>query len=450
MDLPSRPDSRGNQLRPRPRGRAPEFVVVIAGVCLALAGLWSCSDRPAEPVFDDVFDPAGEFGGDPFQVTAQANQAGVLVQWRRVAYQKPGDALKSYNVMRQLPGSDEYVLAGEVPQPAAGQSLAQFQDAGFVPARINTYKIRAVTELGRISSESAVASASVLAPAGVEFLDDAGKARSRYLRVRLRAAAHDTLRFGFTPDLADSSVVLPGGSLEALVDIDLGTAAANGETRTLYVGVRRPGELPPESADATEVAFDPRLSALDPHPVSNPFHVQLRTRGVELMRFALQRGDLDTSPWFDPTPTSGDTASVDTVAVDLAEGIIELQRVWVETLGDFGFTRLDSLNVTPTRVAPVCTTASLCFEIENGSPTTAKSVVGLSMHMLGATRMRLSELLPLDNVEWVAYADTLDFALSDGPGMKRIHAHFANDFDLGQAAADSILKLSQSVSRRVE
>jgi hypothetical protein len=260
--------------------------------------------------------------------------------------------------------------------------------------------------------------------------------------------ARDTVVIALNPDLVGPSYAL--GDTQFVLDttVDLGPAVANGELRRLYVAVRRVGIDPPVAVDSTLVAFDPRLEVLDQSPVENPVDLQLRTAGVELLRFALQRGDLAASPWFDPTPVAGDTASSASFEVGLAEGVATRQLVWVEASSDFGFTRVDSVAVVPASVAPQCTTAHVCFTIEGGSSSTPAPVVRLDMHMSGASRMRFSETLPLSALPWIPYADTLDFALSPGLGEKPIHAQFANAFDaFGVAASDTILRVGETAPR---
>jgi len=88
---------------------------------LLLGGL-GCTEPPADPVYDNPFDP--ETPGDPFQLTAQLEGAGVRLIWQPVDV--PG--LARYVVLRSDAPDDGYFPTDTQPQVVGDNLLTTMLD----------------------------------------------------------------------------------------------------------------------------------------------------------------------------------------------------------------------------------------------------------------------------------------------------------------------------------
>lgn len=399
--------------------RGPTTAAAAALALLAALGglLGGCTERPAAPVWNNLFDPAGPNGGDPFRVVAIQSGNRVTVSWTKPAVRD----LDAFEILRSA-NNVAYVLAGEV-----APTVTAFIDTAPAPNAPNYYKVRARDLYGATSAVSHIAPAYILTPPFVLVGEGGAVTPTRHVVLTLRTTAGDSAQVAATSDFA-GALAFPAlsGGVEFFAPWDLGPAAANGEEKELFVRITTGGVLSPVARREVVVQFRPdlQLGGSPPTVASRTLTVTIAPpAGVAQMRFALSRAGLAGAPWL---PGAAQHMG------ELLGPEPAPQRLFGQFLGDFGFAWIDSVQAVPDNLA----TAS--FELAGGAPTTTQRLVPLVSGAV-ATQMRFSELPDFTELPWQAYADTSIFLLSEAGGVKIVYGQFRNDWFVSEVVADTIV-----------
>jgi len=146
------------------------------------------------------------------------------------------------------------------------------------------------------------------------------------------------------------------------------------------------------------------------------------------MRFADSEANLATAPWV----PSADVYP----AYQLADSA-NLQQIWAEYEGDFGF------NVSNFTIVRPDLLTSATFQLTIPSDRVVSSLSVPVAFSASATDLRISENPNFATVPWQAYADTMTLQLSAGEGTKTIYTQFRNDWTQSEILTDYCIFISQ-------
>lgn len=387
-------------------------------VALAAVLCWSCAARPDKKAFDNPFDPTAPDGGDPFAVLALPSGNNVTVTWTAPNI----GGISAYEILHSLDGTTFSLPEGwEVPG-----TITVFVDTMPAPNALNYYKVRALDALGNASAASRVTAAAVLAPPYLTINGVATQTPTRYVTLAVRTVVGDSVHVAATRTFTDAlSFPALAGDDPFTLAWDLGDAAANGIWKHVYLRVKTGGSLSPTAHDSIRTQFRPDLQVrgLPATVASRTLTVTITPHaGVARMRFASTRADLATAAW---------VAGADTLRDQFLTEVGQVQKIFGEFESDFGYTALDSVQVTPDGLA------AATFRLAGGAPTTTTLTVPVNSTAV-ATQMRFSEIPDFTALPWQTYAATSDFELSAGAGLKVVYGQFRNDWHTSAVLVDTI------------
>ena len=419
-------------VRRRPTRIVPAVLAatLVAAALLPLLGA-GCTERPADPAWDNPFDPLGPAGGDPWNLQARYVSNYVFLTWSQPDFADLAEVV----VLRSLDGVTFTQEAGRATPPTAS-----FQDTGYEPYATNYYRVYATDSYGNASYPSRVAVASADAAAQLEIAGGATSTPTRYVELNVRGAAQgDTLEIAanglFTGSLLQPVVT---DDDEQVVDWDLGTAAASGERKRVWLRVRPLRAGWPAARDSITVEFPvPDLQATG-RPASvaaRRLTVDFPAAGLVEARFAAglttaaARLALPGAGWVEPDSVAGTLAYY--TADLLLPGGTDPQWLFGEFRCDFEFSRVDSLLVAPDDLADAT------FVLAGGAATTTDLTVTIASQAV-ATQMRFAESPDLSGVAWLPYAAASEFTLSAGAGLKTVYGQYRNDWAQSPAVVRTI------------
>lgn len=407
---------------------------------LCLAALASCSEKPLEPRYENVFDLLGPDGGDPFEIAATLERDGVHVSFRQV---QPGEvtaAIQSYGIYRLERGTYSDLDAAD---PDSAIRLT-YVDADYLPNAENTYKVQVRTAENAASSLDPIQPAGVATPPRIETASGLpDRTPTRYLQLRVESLPSETLEVassrGFEDALAvDLDETTSLGVHFATLPWDLGPALQNDIIKVVYV---RPQNRPEASkTDSLRLAVDFRPAVTPPGGTSvSDTTVVLEitpTLGITRMRFADTQEQLALAAW-DSAEAGSDTI---TVTYQLSAQNTT-PKVFAELDGDFGFSDTTRVDFQAQAVGEAV------FALDGGAEFTAhpERRVTVESSVEDATQMRFSESLDFSQVEWIDYQEDWEFQLSEGLGEKTVYGWYRNPFDLtGQVASQRITLVGEA------
>jgi len=419
--------------------RVPVLTLLVTVGALSLLGqaliLPGCSSRPEDPAFDNPFDPQGTTGGDPFDLTATASGNNVLVSWTQPAHPD----VVSYVVVHSVDGQS-YSVAGEVDH-LAGAELNNFLHDAATPNATNWYKVQAISSTGQASSSTAVQAVRVDTPPFLEISAGAADTPTRFVALQIRTSVGDSLQIADNDTFANATVVAAQPGEDMFLDWDIGPATENGGTKDVHVRVKTGVLYSDPAHDSITVRFNPGFSILgDENGVTSQVvdlevstsTTRVEAAGVDSMRFAARESELATTAW-----TTGDTLFSGYTLVDNPGP----QAIHGEFLSDFGFTVTDTYEAVPDDLSD----ASFSVQSHTGDPDLTDTAEVKLLSQLGALEMRFAENPSFVGVPWVAYADSFDFTLSDGEGLKVIYGQFRNFWAQSPVVSDWITRVTQEL-----
>lgn len=396
----------------------------ISILIVLLALLSGCESKPSAPVFDNPFDPAGTNGGDPFGLSATMGSSGITLIWNQIS----GYDISSYEVMHSNSPFDGFLSIGTVEASALEQASFTYENPE--PTAHHYFKIQAFNSRGEFTLISHLEPVSVLTPARVVVNDGGLKVASRNITLSITVSEGDSLRISQEGRSGETVIPVTTPGAPDVINWDLGTVDSNDTTLALNVAVQNGANVAAPNRVELDVDFTPtlELSGGGNMIASRAPHFLIDTDGLVFMRFATAAEDLDQQNWL---PGNASYSGL------LLPDVSSSQTIQAEFLGDFGFSVITELTVTPDPL----TSASFSLALPPNHITDQSLVRGLCSAV--ATTMRFSESLDFNAVPWQAYADTVLIPLSLEPGEKTIYAQFHNDFFDSPILTDFAIYLTQ-------
>ena len=296
------------------------------------------------------------------------------------------------------------------------QSTNSFDHNGVAPTTNHYYKVKAINGDGETTLISAEVAASAVTTPLLTVGDGSGVSAARHVTLSVTVTMGDFLRVADNADFTDADTVAISPTEEVQeIAWDLGPAAANGETKSVYVQAFTGVVHSETAAVEVRVDFTPAFSAVgDPETIAMGWlPLELETAGVDSMRFALSEDALAQQPWL---PVA------DTVPYFPLLDSANPQVIYGEFLGAFGFTDQS----TWTAVPDLLTDASFALLLPDDHVSSNSRITVVSDAV--ARYMRFSESLDFNQVNWTTYQDTIQIQLSAGAGRKVIYAQYRNDW----------------------
>ncbi len=393
------------------RTASTPIIALLATLALAAGFVLfgGCESNPAEPVYDNPWDPEGPEGGDALQVRATALDTVINVIWN----QPQGQGIILYVVSHTLDNGGVWDEVGEVNATTATTGFFPYR--GAEPSRVHYFRVQAFTDVD-FSIVGYGRTAAALAPPRMVPLTGTRPRASRYLDLLITVNEGDSLRladndtFGGAVTIAVAELGQP-----QTVPWDLGPGA-NNTAFEVHVEAFESGNYPSPSASLNfTAAFAPRhyVAGKPASVASRVVDLVVPIEGVTAMRFALSSGDLALATWLAPA---------DTVRGFVLAESANPQQVHGEYQGDFGYNATFALAVTPATLA----SATFVLDVPPNRVIPGPSVRAVSQ--AAANQMRIGESAGFSSVPWQAYRDTVMVTLSAGEGRKVLYAQYRNDW----------------------
>ncbi len=333
---------------------------------LSLALVFGCTETPQEPEFSNPFDPDGTAGSDPYNVAANYAGHQVIVTWSIPAV----SGIASFIVERANAIDGPFTTIATVEA-----AISNYSDTDYAPNQANYYRVRALNGSAAPGPSSGVTAATVIVPPDVT-IGETSTISSRMVTIMVRSSSGQSVELDDQSDFSDpSSADLIEGTAE--FDWDVGTAAANDEWKFLYVRVILGGTPGDTYADSIQVDFSPQLTF-----EGNPATLASRTTplvmiggsGIETMRFADNRLDLESTPW---------VVGADIYTDYELTAVADSQQVFGEFASDLGLSWIDSTWAVPDSLN------TIELVLNEGEEATAGSEFLIDIDAV-ATQMRLA------------------------------------------------------------
>lgn len=404
----------------------PALLVLVLGIPTIFSALPGCESTPAEPEYNNPFDPLGPDGGDPLKLMAEAaNDTTVKLTWN----QPQGLGITSYALSISDNRDTGYESIGSKDHTENPTSDFFYNKADATST--HWFMIQAFTASDFSITSYATPDSATTGPR-VVIGKGTGTSASRFVNLEITVTEGDMLRIALDPDFTENLVVIPAGAPGEATNVtyDIGPAKGNNEVKTIYVVSFADGYESLSSNQGVRVDFSPSFKVSgDPKTLAEQIvDLSIPVEGVINMRFFPEYADTSTTPW-----VPADTVYYDYELSDSANP----QFIRGQFQGDFGFSSLVELRVTP----DLLTTAAFNLVLPDTNVISESTVRGASLAV--ATEMRLSETADFTNVPWTAYQDTVLIQLSPTPGQKVIHAQYRNDWTMSGVLTDYVIYVAQ-------
>lgn len=368
-----------------------------------------CESNPAEPVYDNPWDPDGPDGGDALQVRAAAQDTVINVTWN----QPQSQGILLYVVSHTLDTGGEWEDLGEVDQTTAPVGFFAYRNPS--PSQVHYFQVQAFTE-DNFSIVGNGRTGAALAPPRMVPATGAKTRASRFIDLLITVNEGDSLRLADNDTFAgDTTIAVVSLGEPQIVHWDLGPGAANAAFKVHVKAFETGGYPSPAASLGFTAAFGPHhyVAGKPATVASRGIDLVVPIEGVTAMRFAMNSDDLALAPWLAPADTVH--------GVMLAESA-NPQQIHGEYQGDFGYNTTYALTVTP------ATLASVTFVLDVPANRVIPGPTVRAVSQAVATRMRVGESPGFSGVSWQAYNDTTTVTLSPGEGRKVVYAQFRNDW----------------------
>ena len=397
------------------------------GLPAALSLLTGCEETPSEPVFENPFDPLGPYGGDPLQASAEAtNDTTVTIGWNQ-----PQDlGITRYVISQSAYRDSLYSEIGEADHTSNPTGSFPWHDAASTSDL--WYMVQAFTATNFSLTSYATPAAVTPGPRVIVGTGE-GTSASRFVNLEITVTEGDQLRIALDPTFTDSLRIVPAGAPGEAIDLtyDIGPAGGNNQIKTLYVASFGDGFESAPSVQTIRVDFTPNFTVVDDPPTlaARTVDLAIPIDGVRNMRFFAEWADTLTTPWVPVDPLYTGYQLSDSANPQFIRGQFE---------GDFGFNNLQEITVTPDLLTNV--TFKLAWP-DSDAVVDESTVLGISRAV--ATEMRYAESPDFTNAPWIAYADTVQIALSPTPGLKVVYVQYRNDWTMSGTLTDYVVHVIQ-------
>ncbi|MCP4572549.1 MAG: hypothetical protein GY838_09390 [bacterium] len=411
------------------RTRTLIIALVLAALLPAvLAHLTGCERTPDDPVYGNPFDPESPEGGDGLQVRAEVVGNNIKVSW---THHRNRD-IAEYILDHRTDQTVEWTNLVDTLLNEDNMTLFELWHELPEPNRTHYYIVQALTADGEFSLTGYATPAAASAPPLVFAGLTNSEIPSRYLDLKIVTGEGDSIRVADNPGFTGAVVVptaAPGDS--AYVTWDYGLHAA-GDTFRIYAQSFTDGGYASDVYDSKlTVKFEPEVEVLGGvsagTSIKTPYVVNdlvIDSRGVEQMRFAADAAALATAPWIPGADVHEDF---------VLQATPNIQSIWCEFQGDFGFDYTKELQVR----ADLLTSAGIALMLPTNRVTTHTRVGVISS--AAATEMRFTDGPDFTGVPWRPFAtpDSVDFTGTPGPVM--IYGQFRNDWTDSPVVTDSLI-----------
>jgi len=403
-------------------------LLVAIGLGALFLVLPGCDSTPAEPEYDNPFDPLGPDAGDPL-----TDKPNTIVIW----WNQPQDlGITKYEISHSdNPDSNWEFLAVK---EATSDRLTFHDYPDPVATMTHWFRIQAKDDLGRFSITSFATPGSVTIGPWVRMGATFGKIASRYPRVAIAVTSGDSIRIALDANYTDSLRVIPvhAPGDTAYLDYDLGPASGNGDTIRIYVQSFTGPQNSFTTLTPAQINFRPNFQIVGTPTTVGTRSIDLfvPSEGVLQMRFANSESDLAAEPW---------VAVADTFFGFLLTDSANRQAVWGEFQGDFGFTS----DVIPLVVQPDLLDTATFSLLPGGGSISQSRMVAIQADAV-ATQMRMAETPNFAGVPWRPYAPIDSLMLSEGEGLKVVYGQFRNDWLESDILTDTVVYVSQPAEIR--
>ncbi len=400
--------------------------VLALGVPVVFSLLPGCDSSPSEPVYENPFDPLGPDAGDPLQVRATAfNDTTVRLIWN----QPQGLGITKYIISSSAYRDSGWGVIGEKEHTSKPTTDYSYHDAASTST--TWYRIQAFTATEFTITAYAMPDSATTGPrviVGTGF----GHTATRFTKLEITVTKGDMVRIALDSTFTESLVTVPAGApgYPLKLTYDIGPAAGNNETRTLYVVSFSNGFESVPSVQTIRVDFKPAFTVIsDPKTLATrTVDLTIPTEGVLNMRFFAELADTATTPWVPVSDTY--------VGYQLSDSANK-QTIYGQFQGDFGFNSLVEHKVTP----DLLTSITFKLILPEDHVTDESTVRGVSAAV--ATHLRYSESADFTSAPWVTYSDTLSISLSPQPGHKVIYVQYLNDWTQSGTLTDYAIHVTQ-------
>jgi hypothetical protein len=409
-----------------PRRIMTTALVLALGIPAVFSLLPGCENTPSEPVFENPFDPLGPHDGDPLQAQAAAiNDTTISIAWN----QPQNLGIMKYFISRSAHRDSGYSQIGEKEHTAAPSNSFPYYNPD--PTSTHWFRVQALTDTdfsltSYATPDSATSGPRVIVGSG------SGHTATRFTNLEITVTEGDMVRIALDPTFTDSLRIVPAGASGVPINLtyDLGAAADNNETKTLYVVAFADGFESVPSVQDIRVDFKPAFTVVgDPISLATrTVDLVIPTEGVLNMRFFPEWADTATTPW---VPVS------DTYTGYQLSDSANSQFIRAQFQGDFGFNSLVEHKVTP----DLLTSITFRLDLAEDHVTDQSIVAGLSSAV--ATHMRYSESADFTSAPWITYADTVQIDLGSEPGHKVIYVQYLNDWTQSGTLTDYVIHVTQ-------
>jgi hypothetical protein len=400
------------------------LLVAVSGLVAMTAVLSGCEKSPAEPEYNNIFDPEGPDGGNPFELTATLSDSAIVLSWT----QPQGYGISYYELSHSFNFFSDFLPIGSVDHTTQTFGTLRYENAE--PTRTHYFRIQAFDETGGFTRVTDQTPAARVTPPLVAVGDGSGQVAARDIIISVAVSSGDSLRVSSNRDFSDEirmAVLSPGDPQD--VPWTLPAAESNDTTFTIRVLAIMGAALSDTAIVDLDVNFAPPFR-VEENPNAVASRVQnliIPDDGVIQMRFADSEEDLADQLWVPGGPSASFTLT------DSANP----QTIWGEFEGDFGFNSIVSLTVTPDLLQE----ASFNFDLPADHITDQSTVTVLAD--AAATQMRFSTSLDFAGVPWVPYAAEYDLELGTEPGRKDYYCQFRNDWSQSSILTDYVIYLTQ-------
>ena len=194
--------------RSRPDLKLRRLVTIALVLALGVPTLFSllpgCESTPAEPEYNNSFDPQGPNAGDPLMLTATAQDDATI----DLAWNQPQDmGITKYGLSSSPNGESGWSDLGDQIDQTSNPT-ASYTYADPDPTSTYWFRVQAFTDT-EFSITSYATPDSATTPPRVVIGDGSGTTATRFIDLQIRVLQGDQVRIALDPDFTESLVVCP-------------------------------------------------------------------------------------------------------------------------------------------------------------------------------------------------------------------------------------------------
>ncbi|NQS97793.1 MAG: hypothetical protein HQ591_05010 [candidate division Zixibacteria bacterium] len=412
------------------------YTLLLFLVCMI--AFLQCTEQPSKPEYDNPLDEMNPgTGGDPFSLTAQIGEGGILLTWTPLVIEE----FDLYELYRQVNDS-----AFQVIFDSDDSADSSFTDTDVRNGNRYTYYIIAL-DGDSIQINSNFTELLINITPIISIYDDNGYSTSRQVNITLLAYGAASMRIG-APDLTGApwedystaiSFELPAGQDVIVVQAEF--AYPDGDTSDVVSDTTRPLPMNPAVSINDDAEYAPSRNVTLSLSAEGALLIKISndsaSGGNQIQNGADEGLALVKGKRTMEACTSGDGEWIpyaENIDWQLSPGAGD-KMVFVDFKNDF-----EIVDTAVDTIIPLPMQASMT--INHDSIFTQSREVRLYLGANGDNlECMFSEESDFTGAEWMDYVDSLDFVLSTGEGAKVVYGKFINDFGIIETCQDTILPL---------